>query len=125
MLFRSATMKPLKAQLTKLNKPLKLYHDAVDEFLKETKQRIKDWKKLLETFPNNQYVDVEGLCKIVDREEVEENDYSLTPGRYVGYSIDIDEDFDYQGRMAEIHSELTQLNDEANELMKQILSVEV
>lgn len=121
----TATMKPLKAQLTKLNKPLKLYHDSVDEFLKETKQRIKDWKKLLEYFPNNHYVDVEGLCKIVNRDEVEENDYSLTPGRYVGYSIDIDEDFDYQGRMAEIHSELTQLNDEANELMKQILSVEV
>ena len=121
----TATMRPLRAKLAQLNKPLKLYHDAVDEFLKEAKQRIKDWKKLLETFPNNQYVDVEGLCKIVDREEVEENDYSLTPGRYVGYSIDIDEDFDYQGRMAEIHSELTQLNDEANELMKQILSVEV
>ena len=121
----TATMRPLRAQLTQLNKPLKIYHDVVDEFLKEIKQRIKDWKKLLENFPDNHYVDVEGLCNIVDREEVEENDYSLTPGRYVGYSIDIDEDFDYQGRMAEIHSELAQLNDEANDLMKQILSVEV
>ena len=121
----TATMRPLRAQLTQLNKPIKLYHDAVDEFLKETKQRIKDWKRLLVNFPDNHYVDVEGLCKIVDRDEVEENDYSLTPGRYVGYSIDIDEDFDYQARMAEIHSELAQLNDEANELMKQILSEEV
>ncbi len=115
----------MRAQFNKLSKPLKLYHDAVDEFLKEIKQRIKDWKKLLEVFPDNQYVDVEGLCKIVDREEVVENDYSLTPGRYVGYSIDIDEDFDYQGRMTEIHSELAELHNEANELMKQILSVEV
>ena len=121
----TATMRPLRAQLTQLNKPIKLYHDAVDELLKETKQRIKDWKRLLVNFPDNHYVDVEGLCKIVEREEVEENDYSLTPGRYVGYSIDIDEDFDYQARMAEIHSELSQLNDDANELMKQILSEEV
>lgn len=119
------TIRPLRAKLAQLNKPLKLYHDVVDEFLKEIKQRIKDWKKLLEVFPDNQYVDVEGLCKIVDREEVIENDYSLTPGRYVGYSIDIDEDFDYKGRMAEIHSELAELNNEANDLMKQILSVEV
>lgn len=49
--------------------------------------------------------------------------YSLTPGRYVGYSIKIDEDFDYRGRMKEIHSELSDLNNEANELMDQILSV--
>lgn len=119
------TTASMRAQFNKLSKPLKLYHDAVDEFLKEIKQRIKDWKKLLETFPNNQYVDVEGLCKVVDLSEVEENDYSLTPGRYVGYSIDIDVDFDYQERMAEIHAELAQLNDEADDLMKQILSVEV
>lgn len=66
--------------------------------------------------------DVEGLCKIVDREEVAENDYSLTPGRYVGYSIQIDEDFDYQARMNEIHNELADLNKEANELMEQIVS---
>jgi len=39
-------------------------------------------------------------------EEIEENDYSLTPGRYVGYSIQIDENFDYKARMNEIHSEL-------------------
>lgn len=121
----TAAMRPLRAKVTQLNKPLTLYHTAVDEFLKEAKQRIKDWKKLLELFPDNEYVDVEGLCKIVDREEVIENDYSLTPGRYVGYSIDIDEDFDYKGRMAEIHAELNQLNSEANELMKQIQGVEL
>ena len=68
-------------------------------------------------------MDVEGLCKIVDLEEIKENDYSLTPGRYVGYSIQIDEDFDYKGRMKEIHSELAELNTEANDLMNQIQSV--
>jgi type I restriction enzyme M protein len=119
----TAKMKPLKDKLNKLNKPLKAYQELVAEELKELKQRISDWKKLLEWFPENQYVDVEGLCKIVDLEEIEENDYSLTPGRYVGYSIQIDEDFDYQGRMAEIHSELAALNAEANDLMNQIQSV--
>ena len=118
-------MKPLKDKLNKLNKPLKAYQELVAEDLKELKQRISDWRKLLEWFPENKYLDVEGLCKIVDLEEVEENDYSLTPGRYVGYSIQIDEDFDYQGRMAEIHSELAVLNSEANDLMNQIQSVEV
>lgn len=78
-----------------------------------------------ENFPEGQYQDVEGLCKIVDLDEVKEQDYSLTPGRYVGVSIDIDMDFDYKGRMTEIHSELAELNTEANALMSQIQSVKL
>lgn len=76
---------------------------------------------LKEHFPNGSYADVEGLCKIVDVAEVEENDWSLTPGRYVGYSIELDEGFDYTARLGEIHGELAALNDEATTLMQQIL----
>ena len=78
-----------------------------------------------EHFPDRKYQDVEGLCKIVDLEEVIEQDYSLTPGRYVGVKIDIDMDFDYKGRMKEIHAELEALNKEANLLMGQIQSVKL
>ncbi len=74
-----------------------------------------DWLK--ETFENGKYEDVEGLCKVASLEEIEENDYSLNPGRYVGFSIQIDENFDYKGRMSEIHEELAKLNDESAELM--------
>ncbi|WP_177428375.1 N-6 DNA methylase, partial [Candidatus Venteria ishoeyi] len=74
-----------------------------------------DWLK--ETFENGCYEDIEGLCKIASLDEVIENDYSLTPGRYVGFSIQIDENFDYKGRMAEIHGELAKLNSESVELM--------
>ena len=116
----TAKMKPFKDKLNQLNKPLKAYQELVAEDLKELKQGIGDWKQLLEWFPENKYADVEGLCKIVDLEEVKENDYSLTPGRYVGYSIQIDKDFDYQARMKEIHRELAALNTEANDLMQQI-----
>lgn len=77
---------------------------------------------LKEHFPNGKYEDVEGLCKIVDVTEVEENDWSLTPGRYVGYSIELDEEFDYEARLGEIHSELEILNNQANTLMQQILT---
>lgn len=73
-----------------------------------------------EHFPEGQYQDVEGLCKVVDLNEIKEQDYSLTPGRYVGVKIEIDMDFDYQGRIKEIHQELEQLNNEANDLMMQI-----
>ena len=76
-------------------------------------------------FPKGKYQDVEGLCKIATLEEIKEQDYSLTPGRYVGVKIDIDMDFDYKGRMQTIHTELAQLNTEANTLMQQIQSVKL
>jgi type I restriction enzyme M protein len=117
-------MKPFKDQLNKLNKPLKAYQTIAAEFLKELKQRISDWKKLLEYFPENKYVNVEGLCKIVDLEEIKENDYTLTPGRFVGYKIQVDEDFDYKTRMSEIHKKLDQLNNQANEYMSLIQKID-
>ncbi len=78
-----------------------------------------------EHFPDGKYQDIEGLCKIADLDEIIEQDYSLTPGRYVGVKIDIDMDFDYKGRMTEIHKELDELNKEANGLMNQIQSVKL
>ena len=78
-----------------------------------------------EHFPDGSYQDVEGLCKVVSLEEVEEQDYSLTPGRYVGVQMDIDMDFDYQGRMQEIRSELAELNTEAELLMNKIQMQEI
>jgi len=98
---------------------------SVGEPLQDYKQSLKDWLTLTDHFPDDQYQDIEGLCKVVDLEEVAESDYSLTPGRYVGYSIQIDKDFDYQGRMAEIRKQLSVLNTDANELMGFIQRVEV
>lgn len=78
-----------------------------------------------EHFPDGRYQDVEGLCKVVDLDDIKEQDYSLTPGRYVGVKIDIDMDFDYKGRIIEIRSELSELNIEAIELMKAIQEVKL
>ena len=89
--------------------------------MEEIKQIIKDWHDLERYFPGEKYEDVEGLCKIATLEEIAENDYSLTPGRYVGFSIDIDEDFDYQARIKEINKELTDLNNQSQKLMREIL----
>lgn len=69
-----------------------------------------------ERFHDGKYIDIEGLCKTVTLDEVKENDYSLTPGRYVGVTLTMDEDFDYKGRLVEIQTELDKLNREALEL---------
>lgn len=105
------------------NKSLNVSSSAVENDHDSESFSNNEWLKT--HFPNGNYQDVEGLCKIATLEEIKEQDYSLTPGRYVGVSIDIDMDFDYQSRMAEIHSELAKLNTEANSLMAQIQSVEL
>src|SRR5690606_17702876 len=79
-----------------------------------------DNKWFQENFPTGFYVDVEGLCKIVNIKEIREQDYSLTPGQYVGVSIEIDYDFDYNERMEEINSELSSLNAQSTNLMEQL-----
>lgn len=94
-------------------------------FRGEQAEVAKDNEWFNDQFPDGNYQDVEGLCKVVDLEDVREQDYSLTPGRYVGVSIDIDMDFDYKGRMREIHGELSELNTEAESLMNQIQKLKV
>ncbi|MFD0917283.1 N-6 DNA methylase [Pseudahrensia aquimaris] len=78
-----------------------------------------DW--LLSRFPDGRFRDVEGLVKLVDMEELADNDYSLTPGRYVGVAPEVeDEDFDFEETIKDIHLEIDLLNAEAAELAETI-----
>lgn len=78
-----------------------------------------DW--LIERFPEENLRDVEGLVKLVDKAELKENDWSLTPGRYVGVAQEEeDPDFDFGETMRTIHAELEDLNEQAGELAKKI-----
>jgi type I restriction enzyme M protein len=81
--------------------------------------RHANW--LQERFPDGTLRDVEGLVKLVSFKELEANDWSLTPGRYVGVAPqEEDEDFDFEETMREIHGELADLNAEAVELAAMI-----
>ena len=70
---------------------------------------------------NGEYRDVPGLCKIATLSEIEEKNYSLTPGAYVGVAEVEDDGIDFHERMNEIHAELATLNAEANVLMSEIM----
>ena len=94
--------------------------DAVDQ-LKLTAyfERQADW--LLSRFPDAEFVAVAGLCRSVTLAEIEASDWSLTPGRYVGVAPpEVDEDFDFEQTMRDIHAELADLNREAAVLAAKI-----
>ena len=76
---------------------------------------------LTERFPGAKLRDVEGLVKLVDRTEIEANDWSLTPGRYVGVAPEEeDEGFDFRTALREVHAELDDLDAEAAVLAAKI-----
>ena len=76
---------------------------------------------LTSRFPECQLRDVPGLVKAVDRTEFAANDWSLTPGRYVGVAPEKeDEDFDFEDALREIHAELEELTAESVELAASI-----
>ncbi len=82
-------------------------------------QRQAHW--LTSRFPEAKLQDVPGLVKLVDKTELAANDWSLTPGRYVGVApIEEDEDFDFEQSLRDIHIELEGLNAEAAELAAKI-----
>lgn len=75
---------------------------------------------LTEKFDVGEYKDVAGLCKVATRSEIEEKNWSLTPGAHVGVPPVEDDGVDFHERMGEIHSELLRLQAESDELMATI-----
>ena len=89
--------------------------------LKQVRYFHRQARWLTERFPEAKLCDVEGLVKLVDRAEIEANDWSLTPGRYVGVAPEEeDDDFDFEEALREIHVELEDLNAEAVKLAEKI-----
>ena len=99
---------------------------------REQDERIAEAEAMLETARqrewltskfglDGEYQDVLGLCKIATLSEIEEKNYSLTPGAYVGVAEVEDDGVDFHERMNEIHAELATLNAEANVLMSEIM----
>lgn len=91
------------------------------EQLKQVRYFYKQAHWLLSRFPEGKLCNVEGLVKLVDIKDIEAADWSLTPGRYVGVAPEeVDEDFDFEEALRDIHIELQGLNSEAIELAEKI-----
>jgi type I restriction enzyme M protein len=107
-----------------ITRALKAADESRQTAVEQLKQVRYFWKQaqwLTERFPDGELRDVQGLVKLVDAAEIEANDWTLTPGRYVGVAPEeVDEDFDFEEALREIHVELEDLNAEAARLAKTI-----
>lgn len=95
--------------------------DAALDALNQAAYYIHQVHWLRSRFPHGLYEDVSGLCKVVTMEDIAANDYSLTPGRYVGVApAGADDEDDFAEKLREIHDELAELNEKAAELAGRI-----
>ena len=95
----------------------------VDEYKVAGKQAEVDW--LLERWPEGKYRDVIGLCKvskIAGEDGIEDNDWSLNAGRYVGVVIEDDgmTESEFRDEMLSLNSDFLKFSAEAGELQKEI-----
>jgi type I restriction enzyme M protein len=105
----------------RLEKELDARRKEAVEQLKTTAYFHRQAHWLLSRFPDGKLQAVPGLCRVVTRAEIEAADWSLTPGRYVGVAPpDVDEDFDFEQALRDIHVELADLNQEAAVLAAKI-----
>ena len=81
---------------------------------------MAEW--LQQRFPKAEYEDVTGLCKLTTIADIEEQDYSLNPGRYVGVVIEEDgmTEEEFETEIKRLNSELNSLNTSASDLEKLI-----
>jgi len=69
---------------------------------------------------NGEYKDIPGFCKEATTEDIKENDYILTPGRYVGFE-EVEEDFEvFEEKMKKLTKELSESFEESKKLEKEV-----
>ena len=109
------------SEIAKARKSLERARTTAVEALRRTRYFVRQADWLQERFPEAKLRDVEGLVKLVVRNEIEMQDWSLTPGRYVGVAPEEEnEDFDFEETLRSIHIDLKGLNKEAAGLAARI-----
>lgn len=99
-------------------KALKTAMDALHADMRDAEQCFAHIEWLQSRFPEARYEDVVGLCKAATKAEIEEQDWSLNPGRYVGVVIEEDgkTEEEFLEELEGMNSLLMKLTRVANEL---------
>jgi len=105
----------------KLAKQLEEQRKAAVEQLKHAAYFHRQIAWLQDRFPDAEIQHVPGLVRVVTPKEISDADWSLTPGRYVGVApAEVDDDFDFEQAITDIHAELADLDKEATALAGKI-----
>ncbi len=91
------------------------------ESLRDVRYFVQQADWLHDRFPDAKLCDVVGLAKLTDLSEIKAQEWSLTPGRFVGVAPEAEDvDFDSEEALRSIHIDLKELTQEAAELADRI-----
>jgi type I restriction enzyme M protein len=86
-----------------------------------TEDTVGSGNRMAQTFPNETYQDVPGLCRLATRADIAAQDWSLNPGRYVGVAPgEAVENDEFRAKLEALQEELEGLNVEAALLQNRI-----
>ena len=92
------------------------HRELTDEDIKKISSTYHSWRG-----ENKQkYEDVLGFCKSAKLEEVEKNNFILTPGRYVGIQEEAEDDEAFEEKMKRLIAELSEQMKEGKKLDEEI-----
>lgn len=86
-----------------------------DEDISRISEVYHNWRNL-----DGKYEDIQGFCKSATLKEVEDNNYVLTPGRYVGTEEIEDDGVSFEDKVSEISQNLSSQFKESIELQERI-----
>ncbi|MFU0513263.1 N-6 DNA methylase [Gardnerella greenwoodii] len=81
---------------------------------------IQKLSNTFEAFQNGTLEDVKGFCKVATIEDIANQDYILTPGRYVGIEEQDDDGEPFEEKMTRLTSELSEMFAKSHELEAEI-----
>lgn len=78
--------------------------ELTDEDIQKVANTFRSWRGSIDT----EYKDEQGFCKAASTKEVQDNEYILIPGRYVGFSEVEDDDESFEQKMERITADLSE-----------------
>ena len=85
-----------------------------DEDIQKVYETVSAWRT------GEQYEDIVGFCKSSAIKEIEHNDFVLTPARYVGFAVEIDDGVNFEEKFQNLNNLLLNLKRESDDIYKKI-----
>ncbi|MEI7510703.1 MAG: class I SAM-dependent DNA methyltransferase [Candidatus Peregrinibacteria bacterium] len=95
----------------------KAHNTWTDDQIQQIARIVRQYR---EEEGEEKYENQKGRCRVATLEEIQKNDYSLNPGRYIEIIEKEMSDIDFEARMKELMTEFTELTSEAHTLEKKI-----
>ena len=85
-----------------------------DEDIQKIQDTVSSWRA------GEEYKDIDGFCKSSTKEEIETNNFTLTPGRYIGFADEDDDGVPFEEKFIKLKNFYNQISAESKDLDTQI-----